>query len=72
METDEAGGKGLEVEAAPASQDANDELRTGGVDASAGASVGVGVGVDAIDNISLMSGPAHGATISGCVVPSRG
>jgi hypothetical protein len=62
--TDEAGGKGLEAEGAPASRDANDLFKTGGVDAGTGASAGTGV--DAV-----MSGAAHGATISRCVVPSR-
>jgi hypothetical protein len=63
--TDEAGGEGLE-EAAPASRDASGLFRTDGVDAGTGASVGVGADVDAV-----MSGTAHGATISRCVVLSR-
>lgn len=69
--TDEAGGKGLEMEmeVAPASENANDLVRTGGMDADTGA--GVGAVVDPVDKISLVSGSAHAATIS-CVVPSRG
>ena len=70
--TDEAGGKGLEVEVASASQDANDLFRTGSVDAGTGISVDVGAGVDAVDEISLISGSVHGATISCWVCPSRG
>jgi len=65
--TDEVGGKGFEVAAAPAPQDANDLFRAGGVDAGTGASVSVRADVDAV-----RSGSAHGATISCCVVPSRG
>jgi hypothetical protein len=42
------GGKGLEAETAPVSEDANDSLRTGGVDAGTIASVSVGAGVDAL------------------------
>jgi len=54
--TDEVGSKGLEVEAAPGSQDVNDLSRTGGA--------GAGTSVDAV-----MSGTAHGATVP---VLSRG
>lgn len=35
-------------------------------------SLGGGGGVDAVDKVSLMSNSVHGATISHCVVPSRG
>jgi hypothetical protein len=69
--TDDAGNKGLE-EAAPASIDANDSPRTGGVDAGTGSSVGVGPVMDVVGKFSLISGSARGATISRCVVPSRG
>ena len=70
---DEAGGKGSKVEAAPASQDSNELIKTGGVDAGTGTSVRVGasVGKDAVDKISMTSGSVHGTTISCCVVPSR-
>ena len=70
---DEAGGKGSEVEAAPAWQDSNELIKTGGVDAGTGTSVRVGasVGKDAVDKISMTSGSVHGTTISCCVVPSR-
>jgi len=72
----EAGRKGVEVEATPASQDVNVVFRTGGVDnGGTGVSVGVGAGVEAVDIISPMSGNSgsvHGATISCCAVPSRG
>ena len=44
---DEAGSKGLEVEAAPGSQDSNDLIKIGGVEAGTGTSVGVGVGAGA-------------------------
>jgi hypothetical protein len=64
----EPGSKGLEVEATPAAEDV---ARAGGVDTSIGAGVGVGVGVGAVDKISL-SGSAHGATITCCVVSPRG
>jgi hypothetical protein len=67
----EAGSKGVEVEAAPASKDVKDVFRTGGVDDGTGVSVRVGAGVDTVDIISLMSGPGQGATISCCAVPSR-
>jgi len=63
--TDEIGSKGLEMEAAPRSQDANVLFRTVGVDV--GTSASVGAGVDAV-----MFGSAHGVTISCCVVPSTG
>jgi hypothetical protein len=43
---DEAGSKGLEVEAISVSQDSNDLFRIGGVDAGTGASV---AGNDAVD-----------------------
>jgi hypothetical protein len=59
MEMDEARSKGLEVEAASASQDFNDSFKTGGVE---------GVGMDPIDK---MSGSTLGTTISRCMVPSR-
>ena len=55
--TEEAESKGSEAEAAPVSQDANDLFRTGGVDAGTG--VVVGAGVDALDKMSLLSGPAY-------------
>ena len=71
---DEAGGKGSEVEAAPAWQDSNELIKTGGVDAGTGISVGVGAGAgkDAVDKIPVMSGSVHGAAISRCVFPSGG
>jgi hypothetical protein len=49
-------------EAAPASEDANDLVRTGGVN---------GTGVDAVDKPSLLSDSAPGAITSCCVVPSK-
>jgi hypothetical protein len=69
----ETGSKGLKVEAVPASQDSSDLIRTGGVDAGTGTSVGAGVGAgnDAVDKIFVMSGSVHGATISRFVLPSR-
>jgi len=70
--TDEAGIKGLEVVVAPASQDANDLSRTGGVDAGTDTSGGVGAAVDTVDKFSLMSDSAYGATKSRSIVPSRG
>ena len=73
--TDDAGSKGLEAQAAPVSRDANDLLRTGGVpvDAGTGGSIGAGADADVVDRNSLvMSCSAHNATISPCVVPSRG
>ena len=72
LTTDDAGSRGSEVEAVPASQDVNDAFRTGGVNAVTGASVGVYAGVDTIDEISPMSGSGHDATISCRVLPSRG
>lgn len=64
--------KGWEARAAPESREVNDLFRTGGLDAGTGASVDVGAGMDdAVDKISPMTGSAHGATISRCVVPSR-
>ena len=66
---DEAGCKGLEAEAAAASQDAND--RTGGVDAVTDASVGIGAGIDPVDKFSLSNFSAYGGTISCCVVFSE-
>jgi hypothetical protein len=45
---DEAGSKGLEVEAVSVSQDSKDLLRIGGVDAGTGASA---AGNDAVDKI---------------------
>ena len=67
--TDEAGSNGWEAEAAPGPRGSNDLFRTSSVDSGTGAGVGVGAGVDAVDKISQT---AHGATISCCVVPSRG
>ncbi|KAH9995065.1 hypothetical protein BJV77DRAFT_992319 [Russula vinacea] len=64
--TDEAGSKGLEVGAAPASQDSNDLIKTGGVEA------GTGTSKDAVGIFSVMSGSVHGAAISRCVFPSGG
>jgi hypothetical protein len=69
---DEAGSKGLGAGTAPASEDANDSLRTVGMDAGTGAGVGVGPGVDTVDKTSPTFGSALGATVSRCVVPSRG
>ena len=54
--TDEAGSKGLEVEAASASEDVDDLFRTGGIDSGIGAGAGVGAGVDVVDRMSLVSG----------------
>jgi hypothetical protein len=62
--TDKAGSGEMGVETVSASQDTNNLFRTGGVDASTGARVSVGAGMDARDKISPVSGPAHGATIS--------
>ena len=70
--TDEAGSKGLGAEAVLSSQDANDLFRTGGANTGVGASVVVDTGMDKVDKISLMSGFAHGSTISSRVVPSGG
>ena len=67
--TDEVESEGLEVEAAPASQDSNGLFRTDDVDAGTGVAVGVGAGVHMIDKFSLT---AHGATMSRCVVFPRG
>lgn len=69
--TDGAGNKELEVEAGPASQDANDLFRTGGADAGIGTGIEVGAGVGPVEEISLSSGTAHGATISCRLLPSR-
>ena len=67
---DETGSKGLGVEAAPASQDSNDLIKTGGVEAGTGTSVGAGM--DAVDIFSVLSGSVHSAAISRCVFPSGG
>lgn len=69
--TDKAGIKGSEEEAAPASKDDNDLFKTGDVEGN-GVKVGAGAGVDAVDELSVISGSAHDATISSCVVPSKG
>lgn len=69
---DGAGNKVLEVEARPASKDTNDLFRVGGVDASMGADIDVGAGVGPVDEISLTSGAAHGATTSCRLLHSRG
>lgn len=50
--TDEAGGKGLEVEAVYASRDADELFRSGGVDADAGTGVDVGERVSPVDDVS--------------------
>ena len=71
LTTDGAGSRGLEVEAVPASQEVNDTFRTGGVDPRIGANVGVYAGVETVDEISLMPGSGHGATICPAL-PSRG
>jgi hypothetical protein len=70
--TGEANDKELVVETAPALQDVDDLFRTGGVDGGTGASVGVSVGVDAVNKVFLMSGFANGVAKSRCVVPSGG
>ena len=51
--TDEAGNKGLGVEAAHGWQDSNDLFKAGGVEAGTGTSVGVGVGAgkEAVDKL---------------------
>jgi hypothetical protein len=54
LTTDKAGSKGLEAAESAASQDADDLLRTGGVDSGTGASVGGSM--DAVDRISVPSG----------------
>ena len=72
LTTEEAGSRGSEVEAVPASQDVSDASSTGDVDAGTGASVGVCTGVDTVDKISLISGSGHDATVSCRAVPSRG
>jgi hypothetical protein len=63
--TGEVGSMRLEMKAAPGSQNANELSRTGGADSGTGAKAGVGTGVDMV-----MSGTAHGKTISRCAVPS--
>ena len=63
---EEAESKGLEAEASPASQDVDDSFRTRDVVSGAG----VGVGVDGVVRIPLMSGSADGVNISLSVVPS--
>ena len=60
LATDEAGSKGLEVEAAPASQDVNGLFRMSVSDAGTGANVGVSTSVDACDKISLESAATGG------------
>ena len=69
---DEAGGKGLESEAASASQEIDVSFGTRSVDSGTGPGVSVGAGVDAVDRISLVSGSAHGITTSLSVVSSSG
>ena len=49
--TDKAGGKGLEAEAASASQGIDDLFGTRGVDSCAGTGVDVGATVDTVDKI---------------------
>ena len=61
--TDEAGGKGLESEAASASQEIDVSFGARGVDSGTGPGVSVGAGVDAVDRISLVSGSAHGGLV---------
>jgi hypothetical protein len=58
--TDEAESKGWELEVASVSQDLDDSFRTRDVYSGTGS----GVKVRAVDRFSLVSGPAHGATIS--------
>ena len=70
--TDEAGGKGLEAEAASASQEIDDSFGTRRVDSGTGSGVSVGAGVDAVYRISVVSGSVHGVSTSSSVVPSSG
>jgi hypothetical protein len=72
--TDGAGGRELEVEEGPASQDANVLFRTGGADSGIGTSVGVGVGVGVgpVHEISLVSGSMGGVTVSCRLLPPIG
>ena len=58
--TEDTEGKGLEAEAA--SQDGDDSFGRRGVVSGTGTCVGVGV--DEVDRVSLLSGSAHGANIS--------
>ena len=64
LTTDEAGSKGLEAEAAPASQNVSDLLGISVSGAGTGASVDVGESMEACDNISLMSVAAGGMSCS--------
>ena len=70
LTTDKAGSKGLE--AALSSRDAEDLFRTGVANNGVGACVGVGIRMDKVGKISLMSGSTHGSTVSSRVVPSGG